>query len=96
MNEWLPIVYVSDDYQKPECDSEIVSWVESKKKLSRRLAGGKYIDVGIIMFEFLRRIVCIDDSTYSFRRWWMEGRMKGRFDWAGACGGVVHPSFWRR
>ena len=58
------------DYQKPECDSEIVSWVESNFNFTAKTGDGKNIDGGIIMFEFLRRIVCVDDSAYSSGRWW--------------------------
>jgi hypothetical protein len=28
------------------------------------------------MFEFLRRIACVDDSAYSFGRWWAEHQVK--------------------
>ncbi len=63
---------------------QIVSWVESNFNfiVPRRLAGGKNIDRGIIMFQFLRRIVCVDDSAYSFGRWcWRAWEVKRYGTW---------------
>jgi hypothetical protein len=59
LNKWLDIVFVSDDYQNPECDSEIVSLVESNFNFTVKTGRRQNIHRGIIMFEFLCRIVCV-------------------------------------
>ncbi len=71
LNKWLPLVFVSDDYQNTElwfrdCKFGLVKFLI----LPQRLAGVKKITEESLCFMFLCRIVFADASAYSFGGWW--------------------------